>query len=378
MSGKSGKGQGRHVVHISTVHSAIDPRIRLKELRSAAEHGFVATLVTTDSDAAELNDGVRIEIVRPSGAGRIGRMFWTAPRAVFRAFGLSADIYHIHDPELVPWGWLLLTKGVPVVYDIHEDYVTAIRQKSYLPGFVRTLFAAVVSVLERFATQPFHRVIAERYYRRRFPGALPILNYPFREMSMERASYAEGSRKVIYTGNVSIDRGAMELAALAAKRPDLEVLVIGRCAPLLAERMTGVADEKARLVLTGAGRYVPFGEIMAEYRKGGLLAGLALFPETEHYREKELTKFFEYMAVGLPVVASDFPVWRRLIADNGVGLCVRHGDIGEVGSALDWLRDNPRKAALMSERGRRLVRERFNWEGEGERLAGYYTKIMNG
>jgi len=378
MSGNTDSGRDRHVVHISTVHSSMDPRIRLKELRSTAEHGFTATLVTADPDAAELNDGVRIETVRPPGTGRIGRMFLTAPRAVFRAFGMPADIYHFHDPELVPWAWLLLARGVPVVYDIHEDYVTSIRQKRYLPGFVRTSAAAVVSAIERFATQPFHRVIAERYYQRRFPDAFPLLNYPFRDMLTERAAYAEGSRKVIYTGNISIDRGAMELAALAKQRPDMEVFAIGRCSPPLAERMVGLAGEKARLVMTGKGRYVPFTEIMAEYRKGGLLAGLALFPETEHYREKELTKFFEYMAAGLPVVASDFPVWRRLIADNGVGLCVRAGDIDAVCRALDWLRDNPREAALMSERGRRLVSGRFNWESEGERLAGYYRTLMNG
>ena len=366
---------GKHVVHISTVHSSMDPRIRLKELRSAAKNGFRTILVTADPAARELGDGVRIERVPASGSGRPGRVLVTAPRAVLRAFGMRADLYHVHDPELIPWAWLLLLKRVPVVYDIHEDYVTSLLQKSYLPVPLRKFAASLVSVLERLATGPFYRIIAERYYERRFPDAFPVLNYPSGELLSEQPAFSENSEKVIYTGTVSEDRGALNLAALAAKRPGLEVLVIGRCPVALSGRMKEAAGRGARLMLDGEGRYVPFREIMGHYRRGGLLAGVALFPDTLHYREKELTKFFEYMAAGLPIVASDFPVWKRLIEDNGVGLCVGAGDIDAVSGAIDRLRERPDEAAAMSERGRRLVADRFNWEREGQRLVGYYRKI---
>ena len=366
----------KHVVHISTVHSSMDPRIRLKELRSAAENGFRATFVTADPAARETGDGVRVERVPPSTFGRSGRVLVTAPYAVLRAFDLRADLYHIHDPELIPWAWLLLLKRVPVVYDIHENYVTSVLQKSYLPAPLRKTVASLVSAAEGLSTRPFHRIIAERYYERRFPGAFPVLNYPSGELLSEQPAFSENSKKVIYTGTVSEDRGALNLAALAAKRPGLEVLVVGRCSAALSGRMKEAAGSGARLVLDGEGRYVPFPEIMAHYRRGGLLAGVALFSDTGHYREKELTKFFEYMAVGLPIVASDFPVWKRLIEDNGVGLCVRPGDVDAISGAVDRLRERPDEAAAMSERGRRLVADRFNWEREGQRLVGYYRKII--
>jgi glycosyltransferase involved in cell wall biosynthesis len=130
-----------------------------------------------------------------------------------------------------------------------------------------------------------------------------------------------------------------------------------------------------QLVIHGAGRYVPFKEITALYRGGGWLAGLALFPDTPHYREKELTKFFEYMAFGLPIVASDFPAWKALIEGHGVGLCVNAGSTGSINAGLIWLREHPDEARAMGERGRTLVRTTFNWEREAARLVEFYQTL---
>lgn len=364
-----------HVVHLSSAHASSDPRIRLKELASVVSIGWRATFVTGDLDASG-GDGVEILRVWPGNRSRLARLLLTSWLCVFRALRVKANVYHIHDPELLLSAWLLRLRA-PVVYDIHEDYVTSIEQKTWLPRLARGPLAALCGRAEALASVPCARVIAERYYASRFPGALPILNYPTSALYRSGAGFDANSRHLLYTGNVSLDRGAEHMARMLLAHGDVELTMVGRCSPAVAAAVRRVAGGRADdLTLVGEARYVPFEEIVGHYRHGGWLAGLALFPDTPHYREKELTKFFEYMAFGLPIIASDFPAWRRLIADQGVGLCVDPEDMDAVADAIETLRNEPARAQAMSERGRELAATRYNWESEGRRLTEFYEQLV--
>lgn len=359
------------------MHHADDPRIRGKQLAEVLAVGWRATLVTGDLTATG-HDGVTVIAVAPGNRRRLRRILVTAPRAIIRAWRLDADLYHLHDPELLPWAWLLLVKRRPVVYDIHEDYLTSLRQKKYLPGILRPLAARVAGAVECWAARLFYPIIAEKYYARRFPSALPVLNYPRLSLLACGPAFNPQANRVLYTGNLSLDRGALQLARLVRRRPDFTVCSVGHCPPALAAAMRLEAgDAASSLRLTGVGCYIPFKEIMAVYRSQDWLAGLALFPDTPHYREKELTKFFEYMAAGLPIVASDFPGWRKLIVNNGVGLCVDPEDPEAVGKALDWLREHPEAAFAMGRKGRELVQSMYNWEREGQKLIKFYQELCH-
>ena len=117
-----------------------------------------------------------------------------------------------------------------------------------------------------------------------------------------------------------------------------------------------------------------FNEIARHYGQGAL-AGLAIFPHNPHYLKKELTKFFEYMAVGLPIIASDFPVWRQLIEDNGVGICVDPENTEAVASSIRYLSANPEIAYKMGQKGKELVATEFNWQNEAVKLFTLYEQI---
>jgi glycosyltransferase involved in cell wall biosynthesis len=366
-----------YIVHISSVHNAGDPRIRRREIGSIIAAGWRAALVTGDL-RAEPGGGIKIIPVPPGNSSRAKRVIITSPLAVLRALRENADIYHIHDPELLPWAWILRFKGKPVVYDIHEDYSSSIRQKPYLPSFIRPAAAWLATALERALSCGMHRVLAEKYYERRFPDGFPLLNFPSLSMAGDGLAFAPDSKRLLYTGNVTEARGALHMARLVRAKPEFTLVAAGYCPSRLALAMRRAAGAAAdRLDLRGVGRFVPFEEIIGLYRQGGWLAGLALFPDTGHYREKHLTKFFEYMASGLPVVASGFPAWRSLIEGQGAGICVNSEDPESVAEALDRLRLNPREALAMAERGRRLVKTCCNWEHEGERLIGFYRNLSS-
>jgi glycosyltransferase involved in cell wall biosynthesis len=364
---------GTTVVHVSSVHASRDPRIRRKQLAAVVAAGGRAILVTGDLDARG-GDGVEVFPVRPGNRRRWLRLLVTTPRCVLLALRLRADVYHLHDPELLVLAWLLRLRTRAVIYDVHEDLVTGVRQKRYLPPVLAVILGALAGWAERVASAPLRRVIAERYYAERFPDATPVLNHPPESLGRLPCAHAPTSRRLLYTGTVAVDRGALLMADALARLPQWSLTVVGRCPPALADRLRERAGEE-RLTLEGRGRHVPFERIEAVYGAGGWFAGLALFPDTPHYREKELTKFFEYMAVGLPVIASDFPAWRRLVEGEGVGLCVDPEDPAALGAALDGLAEDPERARAMSRRGRELARGRYTWQREATRLLALYRDL---
>ncbi|TFG88650.1 MAG: glycosyl transferase [Gemmatimonadales bacterium] len=269
--------------------------------------------------------------------------------------------------------------GKRVVYDIHEDYVSSLYQKHYLsPRVSRSLgrlFGGLFGTLERIAARAFRCVLAERYYAERFPRGTLVLNYPRLESLPAglQPPPAPGRIRLLYTGGHWRDRGGAVHANLVNLLPEVEVHLVGWCKPSWAEELRALAGENAgRLHIEGAGEHLPYERILAQYTEGAWTVGLALFPPTEHYRRKELTKFFEYMGAGIPVLCSDFPVWKALIESVGCGLCVNPADDAAVVGAIRWLDEHPAQARAMGERGRAAVAERFNWEHELERLVGLY------
>jgi glycosyltransferase involved in cell wall biosynthesis len=366
-----------HIVHLTSVHNSEDNRIRKKMLRSIVANGWKATLVTGDLDATS-NDGVQIISVLPGNKQRLLRMFITAPLVVLKAFRIKADVYHLHDPELLLWAPLLALKGTPVIYDIHEDYSAALKQRQYLPKLLRNIIASVSGILEKVASCWCHIIVAEKYYRKRFPKALEILNYPNIEHYKRLNALDVSTTNLLYTGNISVMRGSQNLARLVADFCDISVTIVGYCPGNIANLMRKETRKNGseRLNIIGENRYLPFNEIIASYMKGCWLAGLALFQPTDHNKGKELTKFFEYMAVGLPIIASDFPVWRKLIEDQGVGLCVNPNDTSSIKCAVDWLRSHPQKAMEMGAKGQCLVKKYYNWQAEAKKLLMFYENIQ--
>ena len=129
------------------------------------------------------------------------------------------------------------------------------------------------------------------------------------------------------------------------------------------------------MIITGVNQYIPKSEIDNHYMNQEWLAGIALFPPTEHYKKKELTKFFEYMNAGIPIICSDFPVWKQFVEKYQCGIAVNPYNDEEIKKAIQFLRKNPQKAKEMGLNGQKAVRTELNWETQGEKLCDWYEKF---
>jgi glycosyltransferase involved in cell wall biosynthesis len=364
---------------LTTVHSPFDTRIFHKEAKTLVRAGYEVVLIA-QHEKSEVVDGVKV-VALPRPRNRFARIFGLTWQAFRLALRERADVYHFHDPELLPAMLVLrIIRQVPVIYDVHEDYRSSILQKRYLPILVRFMIAHIVVAFEKIGTRWFTIVLAERYYTERFPRGVTVLNYPVLD-EVDKSSHSGvgcvDAWRVLYTGSVTEDRGALIHAGLVHIIPGLHVYLVGWCDPGLAERLYRVATPyEYRLHLEGVGYHVPYSRIQDYYTAGGWLAGLALFPPTEHYWRKELTKFFEYMMARIPIICSNFPVWKELVEGNRCGIAVDPLDPKAIAQAIEYLLTHPEEARRMGENGRRAVEERYNWGKEAEKLVRLYRNLL--
>lgn len=391
------------IAHLSSHHNILDNRIFYRECRSLAAAGYDVVLVA-QHDRDEIRDGIRIVAV-PRYRSRLERVTLTAFRVVRRAWRERPAVFHFHDPELIPWGVLLRILGRRVIYDVHEDFTQAAAVRTWVPNVTRLLVARFSDFTAWLARKTMAIVIAERYYERRFHGATKVLNYPHLERSValqaiERRPDARPRQiRLLYIGNVTWSRGAFIYAELARRMPGIEILISGACDPAVAaevERRSGDAtigivaadgtislrkrcsrpkEDVSTIILDGVGFYVPHERMLAAFHEEWT-AAIAIFPYTDHYYEKELTKFFEYMAAGLPVVLSHFPNWRALVEGPNAGIVVDPADWTAITAAIRRLHENPHEAVSMGLAGRRAVQEQFNWQPQADNLVALYGSLL--
>lgn len=369
----------KKVVHLTTVHHPSDPRIYHKECLSLKRAGYDVTLIAQqDEETTEKEKPIR-HIPLKTYKNRIKRMLFGTFDLYRKAKKLKADVYHFHDPELLPIGWLLKKNNNTVIYDIHEDYVTSILQKEYMSPFFQKLFAKMYKTMENIFSRKMELCLAEKYYKDIYPTGKCILNYPtINEKFLKHDRKNQPLKNaVLYTGNVTEDRGALIHARLPQIDESLSVQFIGKCPSDLAEEMYSVAGNRSgQLLIEGIDKYIEKEAIEAMYVEHNWLAGVALFPPTDHYMKKELTKFFEYMNAGLPIICSNFPVWERFIDQYKCGIAVDPYDSSAVEKAIRYLRDHPEEARQMGENGKQAVQQELNWLSEEKKLIQWYQQLL--
>lgn len=365
---------GKKVLHLAPGHVAFDTRVFWKECRTLADAGYDVTLVAPH-ERDEVRDGVRV-VALPRWTSRRQRFLrnpWAMAAAVRR---VDADIVHFHDIEALPLGLLLAVAGRRVIYDSHEDYPRLTLDRTWIPRHLRNTLSVVVARLEQFAERWFAGVVsAEDVGAQRFRGdRLEVIrNFALAAEvdQLDRTAWAERPQRVVYVGDIVDDRGAVEMvdAMASVQTPGARLTLIG---PLRSTEL----DARLR-ASPGWNRVDYLGrcdrEAVIRELNRARVGIVLLMPTVKYVGGAVPVKLFEYLAAGMPVVASDLHQLRSVLEPAEAGVLVDPVDVAAIARALDTLLDEP--GADAGARGRQVVRSRYMWEREAVRLLELYERV---
>ena len=366
------------IVHLTSAHQPFDTRIFRKQCRSLAKHGFEVVLIAPHSQD-EVVDQVQLRAF-PRPSSRLGRMTSGLLHVLRRALNEQADLFHIHDPELLPIGLCLKLFGYRVVFDMHENLPASILNKGWIPRGCRWGLSKAISLMERVLLYKTPVVFAELSYKKHYEWVRSYcfaLNAPLLESTPVANSYYPRA-SVGYIGGISAARGSMNvlksLALLNNQFPPVDCYYVGPVEQFHKAELEQYAAKNLPGKLHVPG-YLEAPEGWAVVSRCHV--GVAILQPHANYYESFPTKVAEYMTMGIPVVVSDFPLYREMVDSSGAGICVNPDSPREIADAIQWLLSHPEEAAEMGRNGQAFVRESYNWSTQFQSLLTLYAEVLN-
>jgi glycosyltransferase involved in cell wall biosynthesis len=366
------------IIHLTTVHPRDDSRIRSKMVSALHRSytGHVALYVQdglgseTDAEGFRIVDtGPRLRRLKRMSLGGLRMM-----RAVVKA---RPQIAHFHDPELLPWAVFLRLVGIKVVYDVHEDYPETVAHNFRLPKFARKILPHVVRFIEFIGARLVNGIVTVTpTIAARFPPRKTVMVRNFAILSEYHSLGIRPMRdrplEVAYMGTITLNRNILGMI-------DAVELARDRGAVLRLAGHFTVANDEALARAHPCWERVSYDGWVSRHQVaeilGSVRAGLVVLKPVKHEMLTYPIKMFEYMAAGVPVISSDFPLWREIVEKAGCGILVDPMKPQAIADAIRWVIDNPDEAQAMGERGQRAVLETYSWENEANVLFKFYKQL---
>ena len=352
------------ICHLTSAHTQEDIRIFHKECVSLAQAGYEVYQISCGDTYDK--KGVHLLGIGPKPSGRLSRMKDTARMIYEAAVKVDADVYHIHDPELLPYGLKLKKLSKIVIFDSHEDIPAQIMDKEYIPKALRKIISLLFKVYESYVVRQLDAVVAATpHIAEKFQGrcrkVVTVNNYPrLDDIKFHEMPFSEREPIICYAGGISEIRGE-KIMVEAMENVDGTLIMAGDHEIM---SMGGGTEYVGRLDRKGINELY-----------GNAVAGLCILKPIKNYYYSQPIKIYEYMAAGLPYVCSDFPLWRKLAEASGAGICVEPKNIVGISTAISSLLTDRNKAQAMGRKGREYVIKHCNWSNEEQSLLSLYKTI---
>lgn len=368
------------VCHFTTGHETHDARIFQKQCRTLASADYDVHIVAPFG-ITEIRDGVSIWSIGAENYGRFQRMLFVSKKVYKKALSIDADIYHFHDPELIPLGLKLKKLGKKVIYDSHEDTPADILNKLWIPTFLRSLVSKMYKLYEESSARKFDAIVSVTpHYVDRFKkvnsNSHLVTNYPILDdlPPIKRILHEGINKNIMFVGRICDESMQRNIVEAVNGIDGVRYICAGPAHEDYLHELSNIrgwerCEYRGPIAFSDANEFVSQG-----------VAGLQITDYIPNfgYNIGSLgnTKMFTYMIAGLPVICTDMLLWKEIMDKNQCGLCVNPHNIGEIRKAIEYIRDNPEKARKMGENGRKAVLEMYNWSTQVPNLLSLYNSII--
>lgn len=360
------------VCHVTSSHKRYDGRIFEKECVSLSKK-YEVTLLCADDKPNEEKCNINIKSINIKKKNRLNRFIIIPKKMKKFCIKEEADIYHFHDPELISLANFMKKKGKIVVFDSHEDNVSRISNRHWIPkcfrGFVKYLYAKkekrIFKKLDSIIT------VNEHIYKRLYSinkNIYIITNYPI--IDNNKISKLKNNSILCFAGGISSQYMHHNIIKAISKLPVRYKLA----GPSFDNYLESLKQIKGYNKVDYIG-VLNKEELSKLYLNSGIGMVLINYVPNINFKKGSLgiTKIFEYMSYGLPVIATDLECWD--FVDKNCGICVNPNDVNAVRKAIEYLINNPKEARQMGKNGRKLVEEKYNWETQEKELYKLYKKL---
>lgn len=360
------------VCHLTSMHNPFDGRIFKKQCMSLSKK-YDVSLIQNDCEDQTV-DGIKVYGVQMP-AGRLKRMTTVKP-VLNKALEIDADIYQIHDPELLRIIPILKKKGKKVIFDSHENFPGVIMIKEYLPLFLRRFISHFYERYEKSKLRYCDALISVtpdivNRLSKIGPRSFLVTNYPIYNEMVDNRKWG---RSVCFAGGLTKEWMHHSI---------IESLSLTNAKYRIAGFSAYKHYEDALKAMPGWNQVEFLGKIKALEVAGFMQessAGMALYTYDDanvNYKEGTLgnQKIFEYMMAGIPLITSHLRLWEQLVKENDCGMVVEPEDVKTIADAINYLTNNPEEAKRMGDNAHQAVRDKYNWSTQEKTLFEAYEYV---
>lgn len=356
---------------VAPVHHYDDVRVFQKQAVSLAADSFNVKLYSR-AKCDFVKDGVQI-IATPRFKGRIKRFLYL-PVLLVKLILDKSDVYLLHNPDTLLLLFGLKLIGRNVVYDTHEDFSKRILMRKWLPGILRPTLAKLIEYSERAAylvSDAFivtQSTLVEKYGSKSFlientPIVSDELNKKIENSYVTKINHIEGKAnfKLVYVGGISIDRGIIDIfdgLTIVNQYFRCELILVGPTPKELLKKMQGHC----------AWKYVSYKGVLPQHDAFSWMknsdVGLIWLKNVGDYSETSPNKLFEYGAMGIPFIATNFKLWKSKLSEYECGVFIEPESQEDFVNSVKYLYHNKSKRIQMGINGKSFVHDKYNWTNE--------------
>ena len=363
------------VCHVTSSHNRYDGRIFQKQLSSLAKK-YDCYLICCDNLKDEIKNEVKIVSTNKKLKNVYERLFFANRILKKKCLEINADVYQFHDPELLSLALYMKKLGKKVIFDSHEDYEALFLEREWIPFFLRKILQKIYIKKEKNILSKLDLLIcAAEHIKEKLifynKNTFTIENFPILSPKINKINTTNNF--ICFAGNVDSTWNHDVVINSISNIKNIKYLIVGNYTSEFLKNIESL-ESFYKVELIGK---VPFEEIKQIYKKSKIGIALCSYRPNVNFKGGSLgiTKIFEYMMYGLPVIFTNFQVFEKINNEKQFGIAVNPYDAIEVKNAINYLLDNPKLCNKMGNNGRKLVEEKYNWDILEQRLFKIYLNF---